>query len=54
MTPAQLQAAFRDFGPGEHIFPARFVRRFYSMLIEPATYLVQAHWRRPLPARRAM
>lgn len=34
-----LQVGFRDFGPGEHIFPARFVRRFHSMLIEPATYL---------------
>lgn len=34
-----LQVGFRDFGPGEHVFPARHVRRFHSMLIEPATYL---------------
>ena len=34
-----LQIGFRDFGPGGHVFPARHVRRFYSMLIEPATYL---------------
>lgn len=34
-----LQIGFRDFGPGEHIFPAHYVRRFHTMLIEPATYL---------------
>lgn len=34
-----LQVGFRDFGPGEHVFPARFARRFHTMLIEPATYL---------------
>lgn len=34
-----LQIGLRDFGPGEHLFPARYVRRFHSMLIEPATYL---------------
>ncbi|MGE9268979.1 MAG: FAD-dependent oxidoreductase [Verrucomicrobiales bacterium] len=34
-----LQVGFRDFGPDEHVFPSNYVRRFYSMLIEPATYL---------------
>jgi glycine/D-amino acid oxidase-like deaminating enzyme len=34
-----LQVDFRDFGPGEHTFPASYVRRFQTMLIEPATYL---------------
>jgi glycine/D-amino acid oxidase-like deaminating enzyme len=34
-----LQVDFRDFGPGEHVFPANYVRRFQTMLIEPATYL---------------
>lgn len=34
-----LQFGFRDFGPGEHVFPTTHVRRFYTMLIEPATYL---------------
>lgn len=34
-----LQIGFRDFGPGEHLFPARYVRRFHSMLIEPSVYL---------------
>jgi glycine/D-amino acid oxidase-like deaminating enzyme len=34
-----LQIGFRDSGPGEHIFPAKHVRRFHTMLIEPATYL---------------
>lgn len=34
-----LQVGFRDFGPGEHVFPSRYVRRFYTMLIEPAVYL---------------
>ena len=34
-----LQIGFRDFGPGEHIFPAAWARRFHTMMIEPATYL---------------
>ncbi|YCM44778.1 FAD-dependent oxidoreductase [Verrucomicrobiaceae bacterium 227] len=34
-----LQIGFQDFGPGEHIFPSNYVRRFQTMLIEPATYL---------------
>jgi glycine/D-amino acid oxidase-like deaminating enzyme len=34
-----LQIGFRDFGPGEHAFPANHVRRFHTMLIEPAVYL---------------
>lgn len=34
-----LQVGFRDFGPGEHIFPSRYVRRFNTMLMEPAVYL---------------
>ncbi len=34
-----LQIAFRDFGPGEHVFPLPYVRRFFSMMIEPSTYL---------------
>jgi D-amino-acid oxidase len=34
-----LQIGFRDFGPGEHLFPANHVRRFHTMLIEPAVYL---------------
>ncbi|MBK1883520.1 FAD-dependent oxidoreductase [Luteolibacter pohnpeiensis] len=34
-----LQIDLQDFGPGEHIFPANYVRRFHTMLIEPATYL---------------
>lgn len=34
-----LQIGFRDFGPGEHRFPANHVRRFHTMLIEPAVYL---------------
>lgn len=34
-----MQVAFRDFGPGEHAFPANHVRRFNTMLIEPSTYL---------------
>ena len=34
-----LQANFRDFAPGEHAFPAPYVRRFDTMLIEPAIYL---------------
>lgn len=34
-----LQVEFRDFGPGEHVFPANYARRFYTMLIEPSVYL---------------
>jgi len=34
-----LQIGFRDFGSGEHRFPARYARRFHTMLIEPAVYL---------------
>lgn len=34
-----LQVGFRDFGPGEHIFPAAYARRFHSMMIEPSIYL---------------
>ncbi|MBK1832849.1 FAD-dependent oxidoreductase [Roseibacillus ishigakijimensis] len=36
-----LQVGFRDFAPGEHLFPSAYVRRFHSMLIEPATYLAR-------------
>lgn len=34
-----MQVDFRDFGPGEHCFPARHARRYSTMLIEPATFL---------------
>lgn len=34
-----LQIGFRDFGPGEHVFPAAHVRRFFTMMIEPSVYL---------------
>lgn len=34
-----LQIDFQDFGPGEHIFPSRYARRFQTMFIEPSTYL---------------
>lgn len=34
-----MQVGFRDFGPGEHAFPANHVRRFHTMLIEPSVYL---------------
>lgn len=34
-----LQIGYRDFGPGEHVFPLPYVRRFFTMMIEPATYL---------------
>ncbi|MDB6080720.1 MAG: FAD-binding oxidoreductase [Akkermansiaceae bacterium] len=34
-----LQVGFQDFGPGEHVFPANYARRFYTMMIEPQTYL---------------
>jgi D-amino-acid oxidase len=30
---------FRDFGPGEHAFPAAYARRWMSMMIEPPVYL---------------
>jgi glycine/D-amino acid oxidase-like deaminating enzyme len=35
----EMQIGFRDFGPGEHVFPANHVRRFFTMMIEPSTYL---------------
>lgn len=34
-----LQVGFHDFGPGEHVFPSAYARRFHTMMIEPATYL---------------
>lgn len=34
-----MQVGFKDFGPGEHIFPAAYARRFYTMMIEPSIYL---------------
>jgi glycine/D-amino acid oxidase-like deaminating enzyme len=34
-----MLADLADFGPGEHPFPRRFVRRFATLMIEPATYL---------------
>jgi D-amino-acid oxidase len=34
-----LQVAFRDFGPGEHVFPSPYVRRFHTLMIEPPVYL---------------
>lgn len=34
-----MQVGFRDFGPGEHVFPANHVRRFHTMMIEPSVYL---------------
>jgi glycine/D-amino acid oxidase-like deaminating enzyme len=34
-----LYPEIRTLGPGEHPFPVPFVRRRYSMLIEPAIYL---------------
>ena len=36
-----LQVGFHDFGPGEHVFPAAYARRFHTMMIEPATYLAE-------------
>jgi D-amino-acid oxidase len=33
------QIGFRDFGPGEHVFPAKYARRFHTMLIDPSIYL---------------
>ncbi len=35
----ELQIGFRDFGPGEHVFPLPYVRRFFTMMIEPSVYL---------------
>ncbi|WP_052574003.1 FAD-dependent oxidoreductase [Haloferula sp. BvORR071] len=35
----ETQIGFRDFGPGEHIFPAAYVRRFHTILIDPSIYL---------------
>lgn len=34
-----LQVGFHDFGPGEHVFPAAYARRFHTMMIEPSIYL---------------
>lgn len=34
-----MQVGFRDFGPGEHVFPANHARRFHTMMIEPSIYL---------------
>ncbi|RYD72758.1 MAG: FAD-binding oxidoreductase [Verrucomicrobiaceae bacterium] len=34
-----MQIGFRDFGPGEHVFPFPYARRFFTMMIEPSTYL---------------
>ncbi len=34
-----MQVGFHDFGPGEHVFPARHARRFFTMMIEPSLYL---------------
>lgn len=36
-----LQVDFHDFGPGEHVFPAAYARRFHTMMIEPSVYLPQ-------------
>jgi D-amino-acid oxidase len=36
-----LQVGFHDFGPGEHVFPAAYARRFQTMMIEPSIYLPQ-------------
>ncbi|MCW1914316.1 FAD-binding oxidoreductase [Luteolibacter sp. GHJ8] len=33
------QVGFKDFGPGEHVFPAQYARRFHTLLIEPSIYL---------------
>jgi D-amino-acid oxidase len=35
----EFQIGFRDFGPGGHVFPMPHVRRFFTMMIEPSTYL---------------
>jgi D-amino-acid oxidase len=34
-----MQVGFHDFGPGEHVFPANYARRFHTMMIEPSIYL---------------
>lgn len=34
-----MQVGFKDFGPGEHVFPANYARRFHTMMIEPSVYL---------------
>lgn len=34
-----MQVGYKDFGPGEHIFPSTHARRFYTMMIEPSIYL---------------
>lgn len=34
-----MQVGFKDFGPGEHVFPSTHARRFYTMMIEPSVYL---------------
>jgi len=36
---SDLYPGVRDLGPGEHPFPAPYVRRFVSMLVETARYL---------------
>ena len=35
----ELQVGFHDFGPGEHVFPSAWARRFLTMMIEPSIYL---------------
>ena len=35
----ELQVGFHDFGPGEHVFPSAWARRFHTMMIEPSIYL---------------
>lgn len=35
----ELQVGFHDFGPGEHVFPSAYARRFHTMMIEPSVYL---------------
>jgi glycine/D-amino acid oxidase-like deaminating enzyme len=36
-----LQIGLHDFGPGEHVFPAAYARRFHTMMIEPSIYLAE-------------
>lgn len=36
-----MQVDLKDFAPGEHIFSRGYARRFYSMMIEPPTYLAK-------------
>ena len=33
------QIGFRDFGPGEHVFPREHARKFHTLLIEPSIFL---------------